>query len=155
MIQVRGPGPFDVLAFVRQPALAGSSGGVMHFGFRLTDPADLDMAVREVEHAGGRLLKRGEFAPGVPFAFMVDPDGYENRDLVRMTASARLRPPVAERLDRVGEVLLGDVMIAALDAGAGTPSSARRHRGTRPASRTCSRRARPSCRWDPAGRSSP
>ena len=77
MIQVRGPGPFDVLAFVRQPALAGSSGGVMHFGFRLTDPADIDMAVREVEHAGGRLLKRGEFAPGVPLAFMVDPDGYE------------------------------------------------------------------------------
>ena len=38
-----------------------------------------------------------------------------------MTASARLRPPVAERLDRVSEVLLGDVMIAALQ-----PEAARR-----------------------------
>ena len=26
--------------------------------------------------AGGRLLRRGEHAPGVAFAYVVDPDGY-------------------------------------------------------------------------------
>jgi catechol 2,3-dioxygenase-like lactoylglutathione lyase family enzyme len=26
--------------------------------------------------AGGRLIKRGEHAPGVPFAYVKDPDGY-------------------------------------------------------------------------------
>jgi hypothetical protein len=30
-----------------------------------------------VERAGGRLLRRGEFAPGLPYAYVADPDGYE------------------------------------------------------------------------------
>jgi catechol 2,3-dioxygenase-like lactoylglutathione lyase family enzyme len=76
-IQVQGPGPFDVLAFDRQPDRAGRTGGIEHFGFRLTDPADIDLAVQEVERAGGRLLRRGEFSPGFPFAYVADPDGYE------------------------------------------------------------------------------
>lgn len=76
-IQVQGPGPFDVLAFDRDPGRAGSTGGIEHFGFRLTDPADIDVAVRELERAGGRLLRRGEFSPGFPFAYVADPDGYE------------------------------------------------------------------------------
>jgi catechol 2,3-dioxygenase-like lactoylglutathione lyase family enzyme len=49
---------------------------VDHFGFRLTEGSDLDAAVTEVEAAGGRLIKRGEHAPGVPFAYISDPDGY-------------------------------------------------------------------------------
>jgi catechol 2,3-dioxygenase-like lactoylglutathione lyase family enzyme len=76
-IQAQGPGPFDVLAFEREPDRAGKPGGIEHFGFRLTDPADIDLAVREVERAGGRLLRRGEFGPGLPFAYVADPDGYE------------------------------------------------------------------------------
>ena len=56
---------------------AGVSGGVAHFGFRLVDPGDIDRAIAEVEHAGGRLLRRGEFAPGLPYAYVADPDGYE------------------------------------------------------------------------------
>jgi catechol 2,3-dioxygenase-like lactoylglutathione lyase family enzyme len=76
-IQVKGPGPHDVIAFERRPAEAGRPGGIEHFGFRLTDPGDIDLAVREVEGAGGRLLRRGEFAPGFPFAYVADPDGYE------------------------------------------------------------------------------
>ena len=76
-IQVQGPGPHDVLAFEREPKRAGLPGGIEHFGFRLTDPADIDLAVREVERAGGRLLRRGEFGPGLPFAYVADPDGYE------------------------------------------------------------------------------
>jgi catechol 2,3-dioxygenase-like lactoylglutathione lyase family enzyme len=76
-IQVQGPGPHDVIAFERDPKAAGGVRGLSHFGFRLTDPADIDKAVHEVERAGGRLLRRGEFGPGFPFAYVSDPDGYE------------------------------------------------------------------------------
>ena len=76
-IQVQGPGPFDVLAFERNPAAAGSAGGIAHFGFRLKKPEDISAAVDEVERAGGKLLRRGEFSPGFPFAYVSDPDGYE------------------------------------------------------------------------------
>jgi len=34
------------------------------------------MAVAEVERPGGR-VRRGEFSPGFPFAYVGDPDGYE------------------------------------------------------------------------------
>jgi predicted enzyme related to lactoylglutathione lyase len=50
---------------------------VAHFGFRLVDPDDIDRAIAEVERAGGRLHRRGEFAPGLPYAYVADPDGYE------------------------------------------------------------------------------
>jgi catechol 2,3-dioxygenase-like lactoylglutathione lyase family enzyme len=76
-IQVQGPGPHDVLAFEKDTEAAGRAGGIAHFGFRLTQPEDIDMAVRTVTEAGGRLLRRGEFAPGLPFAYVADPDGYE------------------------------------------------------------------------------
>ena len=76
-IQVQGPGPHDVIAFERNPAGAGVVGGITHFGFRLTDPAHIDAAVDEVCRAGGTLLRRGEFSPGFPFAYVTDPDGYE------------------------------------------------------------------------------
>mgnify|MGYP001274288555 CR=1 FL=1 len=75
-IQALGPGPHDVLAFVRS-ARAGSAGGINHFGFRLDDPNDIDAAVDAAERAGARILRRGEFAPGLPFVYIADPDGYE------------------------------------------------------------------------------
>ncbi|HWP45219.1 MAG TPA: VOC family protein [Blastocatellia bacterium] len=76
-IQVQGPGPYDVIAFEKDSTMAGERGGMTHFGFRLTEPGDIDAAVEEVERAGGTLLRRGEFAPGYPFAYVKDPDGYE------------------------------------------------------------------------------
>jgi catechol 2,3-dioxygenase-like lactoylglutathione lyase family enzyme len=76
-IQVLGPGPHDVLAFENRPADAGAAGGIIHFGFRLTRPEDIDAAVAAVESAGGTRTSRGEFAPGLPYAFVRDPDGYE------------------------------------------------------------------------------
>ena len=77
-VQVLGPGQFDVLAFEKRPAAqAGVPGGIIHFGFRLTRPEDIDMAVAAVESAGGTVTSRGEFAPGLPYAFVRDPDGYE------------------------------------------------------------------------------
>jgi catechol 2,3-dioxygenase-like lactoylglutathione lyase family enzyme len=56
---------------------AGTVGGVAPFGFRLVDPNDIDRAITDVECAGGRLLRRGEFAPRLPYAYVADPDGYE------------------------------------------------------------------------------
>ena len=76
-IQAQGPGPFDVLAFERRPEGAGAAGGIDHFGFRLKRPGDIDLAVEEVRRAGGCVLRRGEFAPGFPFAYVADPDGHQ------------------------------------------------------------------------------
>ena len=76
-LQVLGPGQFDVLAFEKRPAGAGVPGGIIHFGFRLTQPEDIDAAVAAVERAGGAVTSRGEFGPGLPYAFVRDPDGYE------------------------------------------------------------------------------
>lgn len=76
-IHVRSPAGRDVITFVKEPSFAGRAGGVMHFGFRLQAPGEIDGAVQEVEHAGGRILRRGEFGPGLPFVYVSDPDGYE------------------------------------------------------------------------------
>lgn len=76
-IQAQGPGPSDVLAFERHSADAGARGGIRHFGFRLMRPADIALAIAEVRRAGGTILRQGEFAPGLPFAYVADPDGYE------------------------------------------------------------------------------
>jgi catechol 2,3-dioxygenase-like lactoylglutathione lyase family enzyme len=76
-IQVQGPGPYDVIAFERRPAIAGRPGGVIHFGFRLTRPEDIADAIAAIENAGGTITSKGEFGPGLPYAFARDPDGYE------------------------------------------------------------------------------
>lgn len=76
-IQAQGPGIYDVIAFERRPESAGTPGGIVHFGFRLTRPEDIDAAVTAVQSAGGVLISRGKFAPGVPYAYVRDPDGYE------------------------------------------------------------------------------
>ena len=76
-IQALGPGQYDVLAFEKRPAGAGAPGGIIHFGFRLTRPEDIVAAVAAVESAGGMVTSCGEFAPGLPYAFVRDPDGYE------------------------------------------------------------------------------
>jgi catechol 2,3-dioxygenase-like lactoylglutathione lyase family enzyme len=76
-VQVLGPGEYDVLAFEKRSAQAGAPGGIIHFGFRLTRAEDIDGAVAAVEGAGGTVTSRGEFAPGLPYAFVRDPDGYE------------------------------------------------------------------------------
>jgi catechol 2,3-dioxygenase-like lactoylglutathione lyase family enzyme len=76
-VQVLGPGRHDVIAFEKDKRGAGKKGGLTHFGFRLVRASDIDSAVREVERAGGKILRRGEFAPGFPFVYVKDPDGYE------------------------------------------------------------------------------
>src|SRR5262245_7269083 len=76
-IQVQGPGPHDIIAFQKDAANAGDVRGISHFGFRLVDAGDIDVAVAEAQAAGGKILRRGEFSPGFPFAYVADPDGYE------------------------------------------------------------------------------
>ncbi len=76
-LQVETPGCHDVIVFEETAGPVGETGSLKHFGFRLVDPADIDLAVREVERAGGTILSRGEFCPGEPYAFVADPDGYE------------------------------------------------------------------------------
>lgn len=77
MVFLNTPGSRDLVTLNQAGTeLAGVTGGVDHFGFRLEDPADLDAAIAEVERAGGKLVERGEHSPGVPFAYVKDPDGY-------------------------------------------------------------------------------
>jgi catechol 2,3-dioxygenase-like lactoylglutathione lyase family enzyme len=79
MVFLRTPGSEDLITLnedAREVELAGVNGGVAHFGFALAEGSDLDAAIRDVEVAGGKLLQRGEHAPGLPFAYVSDPDGY-------------------------------------------------------------------------------
>jgi len=77
-VQVQTPGTRDVLVFEeRDPAKAGNSGGIAHFGFRLQNPQDVDAAADQIRRAGGIVKEQGEFVPGEPYIFATDPDGYE------------------------------------------------------------------------------
>jgi catechol 2,3-dioxygenase-like lactoylglutathione lyase family enzyme len=76
MVFLRPPNSSDTVTLNEAPDKAGTTGGIDHFGFRLADKDQLDRAVKEVQDAGGRLLERGEHAPGIPYAYVADPDGY-------------------------------------------------------------------------------
>lgn len=79
MVFLRTPGAHDTITLNADPvgvAQVGQQGGVGHFGFRLKDPSQLDAAIASVEASGGRLVERGDHAPGVHFAYVADPDGY-------------------------------------------------------------------------------
>jgi catechol 2,3-dioxygenase-like lactoylglutathione lyase family enzyme len=76
-VQAQTPGTRDVLVFERLPKAAGARGGIAHFGFRLRDPDDIDRALSAIRAAGGEVKEHGEFVPGEPYVFFVDPDGYE------------------------------------------------------------------------------
>ena len=78
LVFLNTPGSKDTITLNEDPDLAdvaGTSGGISHFGFGLVK-TDLATAIREVEKAGGRLLEQGEHVPGVPYAYVADPDGY-------------------------------------------------------------------------------
>jgi len=79
LIFLNTPGSNDRIALhqatAEQPA--GPTGGILHFGFELESKADLDQAISQVIAHGGALKEKGEFRPGLPFAYVSDPDGYE------------------------------------------------------------------------------
>lgn len=79
MVFLNTPGTSDLITLNEDPAevaRAGENGGIAHIGFRLDESVNLDDAIREVEANGGKLLSRGEHAPGASFAYVEDPDGY-------------------------------------------------------------------------------
>jgi metallothiol transferase len=76
-IQAQTPGSRDVLVFEENAPRTGKRGGIAHFGFRLTDPGDIEAAAKAVTRAGGTILSKGEFCPGEPYLFFTDLDGYE------------------------------------------------------------------------------
>jgi catechol 2,3-dioxygenase-like lactoylglutathione lyase family enzyme len=77
LVHARTPDCHDVITFDEHAPDAGESRGIVHFGFRLVSAGDIDAAVDQAERAGGKLLRRGEFSPGYPYAYVADPDGYE------------------------------------------------------------------------------
>lgn len=78
MVFLSTPGAQDLITLrqVGTDESAGDSGGIAHFGFGLQLGEDLDAAINAVVASGGALVERGEHAPGVPFAYIKDPDGY-------------------------------------------------------------------------------
>ena len=79
MVFLNTPGSHDTITLnedAEMSELAGKSAGIAHFGFGLANPSDLDAAIVQVERAGGKLLRRGDHAPGVRYAYVADPDGY-------------------------------------------------------------------------------
>jgi len=77
MVFLRPQNSSDTITLNEVPEKAGKAGGVDHFGFRVLDKGHLDRAIEEVERAGGCLVERGEHAPGKPYAYVLDPDGYK------------------------------------------------------------------------------
>lgn len=79
LVFLNTPGSNDLIALHQseEGQSTGSGGGILHFGFQLENREDLENAISEVVAAGGALKKRGEFTPGMPFAYVSDPDGYE------------------------------------------------------------------------------
>ena len=72
------PGSRDVITLHEDADpgdIVGTTGGIAHFGFELTK-TNLDAAITEVKKGGGRLVERGEHAPGIPYVYVADPDGY-------------------------------------------------------------------------------
>ena len=76
-IQLTTPGARDILVFEKARNVTGKSGGIAHFGFRLRQAKDINIIEKKVQKAGGRIKDQGEFAPGSPYLFFKDPDGYE------------------------------------------------------------------------------
>ena len=76
--QVTTPGSSDVIVFERSKKTGRAKGdGIIHFGFRLIKPIDIEIVRSAVEAAGGKVKDFGEFEPGAPYLFFDDPDGYE------------------------------------------------------------------------------
>jgi catechol 2,3-dioxygenase-like lactoylglutathione lyase family enzyme len=77
-IQLTTPGCNDIIVFEKNEKIKpGSSGGIIHFGFRLRKPEDIENVIKKIKDAGGRIKDQGEFVPGSPYVFFEDPDGYE------------------------------------------------------------------------------
>jgi catechol 2,3-dioxygenase-like lactoylglutathione lyase family enzyme len=77
LVHTRPSGRRDILSFAWGMPLRPVSAAASHVSaFDCPPPANIDRAVAEAESAGGRLLRRGEFAVGrLRSAYIADPDG--------------------------------------------------------------------------------
>jgi catechol 2,3-dioxygenase-like lactoylglutathione lyase family enzyme len=76
--QVQTPGTHDIIVFEERPSIAGkANGGIQHFGFRLVDPVDISKIKDTLNKIKAPIIDSGEFVPGEPYIFFLDPDGYE------------------------------------------------------------------------------
>ena len=75
IVFVGADGSDSAMGLVLDPENAGK--GPQNVGPHVDHALSPDEAVRDVEAAGGKILERGEHAPGVPFARIADPDGNE------------------------------------------------------------------------------
>ena len=96
-VQAQTPGSRDVLVFERKAGKAGKSGGVLHFGFRLHRPEDIQHAEDVVRKAGGTIKERGEFVPGEPYVFFNDLDGYEVEIWYEIPTKVDPKPVIRQR----------------------------------------------------------
>ena len=76
-VQAQTPGSWDAIVFERRDSVAQGSAGILHFGFRLLRPESTSALAGAIERAGGTIVDQGEFCPGEPYVFFLDPDGYE------------------------------------------------------------------------------
>lgn len=77
-LQLTTPGRKDIIVFEeRKDRPIGETGGIVHFGFRLEDPKDIDEMANRVIAGGGIIIDKGEFIAGSPYFFFSDLDGYE------------------------------------------------------------------------------
>jgi len=76
-IQVQTPGTNDIIVFETHKEEVPPEKAGFHFGFRLTKPSGIEKVIDIVQEAGGTIKDSGEFAPGEPYVFFYDPDGYE------------------------------------------------------------------------------
>ena len=70
---VSNPESDSALGLLLDPEHAGS--GPQNVGLHVNHAIDHNVAVADVEAAGGRIVERGEHGPGIPFARFADPDG--------------------------------------------------------------------------------
>jgi predicted enzyme related to lactoylglutathione lyase len=76
--QITTPGSHDIIVFEQSDEKStGTTGGIVHFGYRLREPGHIKEMVRRITKAGGTIKEQGEFVPGSPYVFFYDPDGYE------------------------------------------------------------------------------
>ena len=76
-IQIQTANSRDIIVFEKGNPKFGEVENIVHFGFRLESPDDIEQAILEVKEAGGKIKEHGEFVPGEPYLFFYDPDGYE------------------------------------------------------------------------------
>lgn len=81
IVFLQSPGQRDDLALhlavtEDEKARVGAQGGCEHFGITVRDRGRLDECIALVIASGGGLVDKGEHAPGVPYAYVTDPDGY-------------------------------------------------------------------------------